>query len=383
MSTVANRLGVDPERAWASGVGIAVLALVVGSLVFPEAVYDRFLWQYFWGPVQADANGAFCAVRSGGGVEYLFTQTACAAAPEPVAYPGYTIVSEVGYVATLVVMLGGLALLLDRLGVSFAGPEFVALLPFMLFGGALRVVEDANDPGPGTQALIEYPLNTLLISPVIYFTVFALTLLALLASVALVRRGSVDRFDRPMAVIGTALLAATLGYLLWLAVARPETADLHPTLFAVVVVGTVLVTAGTWWGLRRFAPEMVDGLGVLAIPVIGGQALDGVANVVGLDWAAELGLRADLTSKHPVNEAVVNVTDAVLPPEVVAITGDAWPFLFVKLAAALFVISLFREHDGERLIDESPRYATVILVTVVAVGLGPGTRDLLRATFGV
>jgi uncharacterized membrane protein len=35
------------------------------------------------------------------------------------------------------------------------------------------------------------------------------------------------------------------------------------------------------------------------------------------------------------------------------------------------------------LFDETPRYSILLLIAVLAVGLGPGTRDMLRATFGV
>jgi uncharacterized membrane protein len=104
-----------------------------------------------------------------------------------------------------------------------------------------------------------------------------------------------------------------------------------------------------------------------------------VANVVGLDWAAELGLGYDLTPKHPVNDFVIDVTQSVLPASVIEVTGDAWPFLVVKLVAAAFVIWVF----DDSVYEDSPRFTIMLLVAVVAVGLGPGTRDMLRATFGV
>ena len=72
-------------------------------------------------------------------------------------------------------------------------------------------------------------------------------------------------------------------------------------------------------------------------------------------------------------------TGRLLPESLRAVTGDAGPFLFVKLAAAAGVVWVF---NGE-LYEESPRYTLLLLITVLAVGLGPGTRDMLRATFGV
>jgi len=103
-----------------------------------------------------------------------------------------------------------------------------------------------------------------------------------------------------------------------------------------------------------------------------------VANVVGIDWAKELGLPADLVPKHPVNRALIRVGEQ-FPEAVQQFLGTAWPFLVVKIVAAIFVVWVF----DEQIFEESPRYAILLLVTIVAVGLGPGTRDMLRATFGI
>jgi uncharacterized membrane protein len=92
MATVAERLDVEPLRLWAGSVLALLVALIGGSLLFPRTVYDGFVWHFFWGPVQADANSAVCAIREGGATRYLYETAACSAAPEPVAYPGYTLV---------------------------------------------------------------------------------------------------------------------------------------------------------------------------------------------------------------------------------------------------------------------------------------------------
>ena len=65
--------------------------------------------------------------------------------------------------------------------------------------------------------------------------------------------------------------------------------------------------------------------------------------------------------------------------DLVGLAGTAWPFLLVKIVAALAVVWVF----DEQIFEESPRYAILLLIAIVAVGLGPGTRDMLRATFGI
>ena len=376
--TVAERLDVDAERLWGGAVAALLVVLVGGSLAFPRIVYDGFIWHYFWGPVQADANSAYCAVmRAGGEVRYLDTQTACTTAPEPVAYPGYTLVSEVGYMVTLLVCLIGVVFLLRRLRIGTDREFFYALIPFVFFGGALRVVEDATDT-PGAQNLLEYPLNTLVISPIIYFTVFAITLVAVVVSVGLDRRGVVEDYGRPLFGLGVAALAVTLGFLVYLAVTQ-EAVVFYAQVLVVILVGATLAAGVTWWLVETYAPEVNAGTETIGFVVIWGHAVDGVANVVGLDWMIALGAGPNLVPKHPVNRAVVDITAATLPESVLAVTGDAWPFLVVKLVAATFVVWVFEES----VFEESPRYTILLLVAVLAVGLGPGTRDMLRATFGV
>jgi len=135
MSTVAARFDTSPERLWVGTVSTTVAMLVLGSLVAPETVYDSFLWHYFWGPVQADANSAVCAIRPGSTVQYLTSTTACANAAEPVAYPGYTLVSEVGYMITLLVALIGVVFLLRQLKIGSDRQLFYALTPFISLAG--------------------------------------------------------------------------------------------------------------------------------------------------------------------------------------------------------------------------------------------------------
>jgi uncharacterized membrane protein len=378
MTTVADRLDADPVWLWAGTVIALLLALVGGSIIAPRTVYDGFVWHYFWGPVQADANAAVCAVREGGATRYLYESAACTAAPEPVAYPGYTLVSEVGYVVVLLLALGGIVFLLRRLGVGSDRRLFFALVPFVFFGGALRVVEDATDAARGSgEALIGYPLNTLFISPIIYVTVFAVTLAALLGTMALARRGSVDDYVRPLGASGGIILLATLGLLV--AITGDGVGAFHPQVLAVILLGATASALVVRWLIRRYAPIVDAGTGTIGHVIVWGHAVDGVANVVGLDWMVALGAGPNLVPKHPVNRAVVEITAATLPQSVLAVTGDTWPFLVVKLVAATAVVWLF----DDRIFEESPQYTLLLLVAVLAVGLGPGTRDMLRATFGV
>ena len=366
------------ERLWTATVGAILAVLVGGSLLFPDRVYGAVLWQYFWGPVAADANGAAAAAWNGGDPIFFTSTAEAAAVAGPVAYPGYTVVSEVGYALTLLLSLAGVVFLLDRLDFELRPRLVYPLLPFMFFGGALRVVEDAHDGLAAGTGLFSFPWNAFFISPFIYFTVFFLTLGMLVASLWLRDREYADSFERPLFGLGTGWLGLTLGYLFWLALVSPEVA-FHPVFTVLTMGGATAIAAGGWWAIRRVRPAIASGTPVLGGVILWAHAIDGLANVLGIDWGAELGLPADLVPKHPVNRAVIELTINTVPESVTAVIGVAWGFLLLKLVAATVVTWLF----DERMIEDGPRFSTLLLIAVIAVGLGPGVRDMLRATFGV
>ncbi|QLH84117.1 DUF63 family protein [Halosimplex pelagicum] len=369
------------ERTWLGAFVALVAALVVGSVVATERVYDRFIWRYFWGPIYSDANNARCAVLGDGGIELLGTDAACRAATGVVAETGYTTVSTFGYMAVLVFMLGGVYLLLDRLDVGGDKRLFLSLVPFMLFGGAVRVVEDATDAAvaAGVEPVISYPLNVLFISPIIYVTVFLVTLAALLASMWLESREMVRNRYRALAGFGLGILALTLAYLFFVAFTR-EYVSFYPQILLVDVGLASVLAYLLYVGADRYEPEINAGTGIVGLGILWAHAIDGVANVVAADWLPELGHPIEAYgAKHVANRAIIDVTQAVQPPSLSAVIGTSWPFLFVKLAVALGIVWLF----DERIFEESPRYAVLLLVAAAAVGLGPGTRDILRVTFAI
>ena len=386
MQTLEARLdGVDPFRAWAVAF-VALLGLIVASaLAAPRLVWDRFLWQYFWGPVAADAQSARCAVREGGAVELIYDASACQAAKAGdaiYAEPGYTLVSELGYMVALIFFLVGVYFFLQRYDLVNDVELYYPLVPFMLLGGALRVVEDATDTAVdnGVEPLLSYPLNSLLVSPVIYFVLFLITLAAIVATRLLEDRGVVEDSYRALGNLGVAMLGATLLYLTYLGVAR-EYVYLFPQMLALTVVLASAIAYAVWRAIEAEWPEVVAATGAIGFFVLWGHAIDGVANVISADFIHAIGLpeRFAYFPKHPANRIIIDVTSSIQPESLSAVIGTSWPFLVVKMIVASLVLWLFTDE----FIDDSPRYALLLLVAVTAVGLGPGTRDLLRVTFGI
>ena len=381
MNTSVGSFDTDPGRLWLGSLVGIVLVAAAAVAAAPRLVWDRFLWHYFWGPVYADAKAASCATITDGTPEALYD--GCGAAVESgqiVAEPGYTIVSEIGYMLILVYMLVGVYLLLERLDIAEDPKLYFAFVPFMLLGGALRVVEDGTDRAveAGVTPLVEYPLSSLIISPVIYGTVFLMTLVSLVGSLALERRGVVDSYYRATAAVGSALVVLTLSYLTMGALTT-EYSTLYPSVLITTVGIASLLSYGLYRAFQSYAPVVNSGTGLIGLLVIWGHAIDGVANVLLADWLDILNVPLTYYPKHPANAFIIATTETLQPAGLTAAIGTSWPFLVVKLVVAALVVWLF----NEEFLEESPRYALLLLVAVTAVGLGPGTRDMLRATFGI
>lgn len=372
--------GYELWTVWWAIATAATLVLAAAALALPRLVYDRFIWRYFWGPIVADGRGVRCVERVDGSTLLHGSITACQQASGVVAEPGYTTVSTVTYALVLLFALAGVYLGLERYGFGTEPSLFFAVLPFMFLGGTARVLEDAMIALPeGSGALVPtFPTTALLISPPIYFLMFAVTVVALAVGVRMESQGLVSTYAAPVAVIGTLLLLAALTYLAYLTSHIPDLSSSVPMLL-ITLVGASLLAGAIYWGAERFAPEINEGTGLMGIVVIWGHAIDGFANVLSLDWADALGLARSYQPKHVVNSLIIDVMEAVQEPWMTDAIGTAWPFLFLKVAIATLVVWLF----DDELFETIPRFGLVLLIAVLAVGVGPGTRDLLRASIGI
>ncbi|MFC7057532.1 DUF63 family protein [Halovenus salina] len=378
-----DRYDVSPELAWVTAFVGAVVAVVGGALAFPQRVYDEVLWRYFIGPVRVDATEYDCLVYDKGSAEMLTSEaTSCVAdANQFVVTEGYTVTSTAGYIGILVFMLAGIYLLLDRFSLRPHRGFFYSLFPFMLFGGVLRTVEDsfiaAIDAGvtPG----LEYPVSALLISPFIYFTVFAMALGSFLLGKFLHGRELTATWTRPIAGAGATVLTVSFVYLVALSVTT-DYVSLYPGILAVTLGVATLCTVGVYYLADRVAPWVHEGTGRMGLVVIWAHAVDGAANVLANDWT-QVWHGLDYGAKHPFNQFVMSTTNSLQGGTEILGTyvGEAWPFLLVKLAAPVLILALF----DKQFMDESPRFAVMLLGAVVAVGLGPGTRDMVRVALGI
>ncbi len=332
MSSESEPRSLSVPSLWTLAVAVPAGILAVGLVVAPDLFYDRFIWKYFYGPVRADAFGQSSITRNG-----------------VTAYPGYTLVSEAGYAYSLGVAAFGVVRLVRRWDIATSDSFFYALFPYAFVGGAFRVVEDTG--------VLDWPINFFVISPIIYFVMFAVVVLFLFVSLRLERSGYVDSYTKPLACLGVVWLTFLLVFLVWFGVSNGTLVPWVP--FATFGMATA-VWAVVWYGIKTFAPSINEGTGKMGAVILWGHLVDGSATTIGIE---HLGY----SQKHPVVQTIIQTS------------GTTYTFILVKAVAVLVVLYLFDEKSFE----EFKRLSYILLVAVLMVGLGPGSRDFLRATVGV
>ena len=384
---------------------LVILIIVAGCLLLPSVFYDHWIWQYYWGPVVADAQGYPATLH---GVH---------------AYEGYTLVSEITYGIILVVALFGIYKLLKRLDIPIDWRFCLALLPYILFGPVTRVLEDTT--------YFNAPAVYLFISPFLYLQTAAYVFVFLFLGYSAERRLAKHHSARTvMAVLLAAFLLCDLAYtILWLTHSTGGVAPVHPAVFLLlsllaflplawtgykkrtpslnqvifsggllillpcafligqfilvpwsytkgdyltvlaVVLGIVtLVTTAAWAIGRRYRHTPLNAYALpLNLAMLAGHTLDGVTSYLSIYDPLHLGLPSYI-EKHPASNALLT----------------AWPPLYplIKVALILLVIALFDIAYAKEM-ARYQRLINLLKIGIFILGVSPGLRDLLRVSIGV
>lgn len=322
----------EAVAAWLLAFFLPITVVALGALIRPEIFYDRFVWQNLYGPIVADSVSEPSVYRAG--VE---------------AHPGYTITSTAVYAYYLLLSVIGIVELLERYQVGNTPEFFYALVPFGFAGGALRVVEDTG--------AIEAPLSYFFISPLVYVTMAAFTAAAFALSLRLERQGRFDSYAKPLAGIGAATFAVLLVYIL-------IQGFQDPPIFAIVPIGTLGIGTAAWavfwYSLKFNAPNVLKPTGKMGAVLLWAHMLDAASTAVGVEFFG-------YGEKQPIVNAIISTT------------GTAYTFILVKAGIITMILWSF----DEKFFEDYERLPYLLLVAVLAVGLGPGTRNTLRVMIGV
>ncbi len=258
---------------------------------------------------------------------------------EPIIYDtGYNPVNTVTWAIVLGIAVLGLIRLFRRLEIKADERLVLYTVPYILAGSSMRVIEDAE--------LLSPPWKYMLITPLIYFLVFAVTIASLLITRKILGRD----FYRGYAAVGiiwtilNLAALATLGFKnIWV-------------IAAVFTLGSAL--AGAIYLSRRVLPwlKFLDNRYNLAI--LYAHMLDASSTYIGVDWFGYY-------EKH------------VVPTILIDLTGTAAVMFPLKLLILLPVLSMIDESMKDPTLRNLTKLALIIL------GLAPAVRNTLRLALGV
>lgn len=265
---------------------------------------------------------------------------------DPIRYgEAYTLVDTLTYALILIAAVYLLYRGLRRYGIAIDDELVVATLPYVVFGGLLRVVEDTG--------MITSDLRFLLITPLIFFLIALIAGVALFGGKIAENAGIVSRYSKVYAGVGIAGSFLSGAALVWF--------GLTETTIALGVLAAILalaaVTSVALWAFLAYVLKWGYVSNLLYKLLIFGHMLDASATSYGIDL-------------HPVHYVEQHVVGGAL----IDATGTAFSMFLLKFAViipAVYVLELYRR-EGDT------GFWHLILLAMIVVGMAPGIRDLTR-----
>lgn len=254
----------------------------------------------------------------------------------------YTLVDTLTYALILIIAVFLIYRWMQRAGLAFDRQLLFATLPWVVFGGLARVVEDAG--------MLEAPWRYLLITPLIFFVIFFYAVVVLY----LCHRLLGERGVRVYGMIGVVSSAVALALLLWHG-ATVTTIDL---VVPAVILGLAAVTSLALWALLRHGFRWEYASDRIYQVLIAGHMLDASATSYGIDL-------------HPLGYVEQHVVGSSL----IAATGTGFamfPLKLLVLIPGIYILELYRREES------ATSFWHLIVLAMIVVGLAPGIRDMIR-----
>jgi uncharacterized membrane protein len=261
---------------------------------------------------------------------------------------GYNPVNTFTWAIVLGICIFGVFKLLEKLKVKIT-PRFIAsVVPFVLAGSALRVFEDSP------AGIIHPPFTYLLITPNIYFLVFAVTIGCLWISIRLKKAGLVKDFHPIFAGLG----------LLWFFINLAVLLHFEKIVAAYVPVFVIGAGAGLTFIFYLVAARLKSSIftNPLNLSILMVHLMDASSTYVGVD-------KLGYFEKH------------VLPTYLIELTGTAlvmYPLKLIIFIGVLYVLDTQFEDD-----ERSLNLKMLIKLVIIVLGLSPAARNTIRMMLGI
>ncbi|AGB48813.1 putative membrane protein [Methanomethylovorans hollandica DSM 15978] len=259
---------------------------------------------------------------------------------------GYNIINTLTWAIILGLCIFAVVKLLKKLDIRTDSRFIAAIVPFVLAGSSMRVLEDAG--------AIQQPFNLLLITPIIYFVVFLITLLCLIVAKMLSKKWTGNSTETIFASLGTLWFVFNIFLLLSI-----QKVALPMVLIYILGLG-ILVTSIVYITAKKTGFEILTDR--LNISILGAHMLDASSTFIGVDMLGYY-------EKH------------VLPSYLIDLTGTALVMYPLKLAIFIPVLYILDTNFNED--EESRNLRTFVKLVILVLGLSPACRNTIRMVFGI
>ncbi len=265
---------------------------------------------------------------------------------DPIVNGGaYTIVDTLTYAIILIISVYLVYKWLIKAGIEIDCSFILALIPYVVLGGFLRVVEDTG--------IIPYPYYVLLITPLIFFSIFFYTIIVLVLSRILEQKKIIADYHRGFAAGGIIACAIALIPLVWYGITYTQI-----NFFVMAaILGVAFASSAAVWAFIRYVLKWEYVEDILFKLLIFGHMLDASATSFGIDLH-----EMAYVEQHVVGRALIDAT------------GTAFSMFGLKLAVvipAIYILQVYRQDGNKELFH-------LIILAMIMVGLAPGIRDMVR-----
>jgi uncharacterized membrane protein len=266
---------------------------------------------------------------------------------DPIRYEQpYNTVETITYALILIAALYLIYRWFKQSEFEIDGRFVLATLPWVIFGGVLRVVQDTH--------MIQGDIQFLLVTPFIYVVIFLYAFGVLLLSRQLEKSGFIDNYLKVYA--GAGIFSVFIAALVLVAWGMNHTRiDLY-----VLTVIPLMAASATFavWAFMRYILAWKYVADPLYVTLLFGQLLDASATSYGIDL-------------HP---GVRYIEQHVVGSQLIDLTGTAFvmfPLKLVVLFPAIYVMQMYRK-------EANPAFWHLVLLAMITVGFAPGVRDMVR-----
>lgn len=265
---------------------------------------------------------------------------------DPIRYgQPYTLVDTLTYALILLVCVWLVYRWLESYKISVDRSFVYALVPWIIFGGVLRVVEDTG--------VVANDLYVLLTTPLIFFVIFAIAMPVLYLSSRLERMGKISSCMKMFGSVGLALTLGGLVFLVWFGV----TSSHLNLIVGVIILAMTGISSAILFCILKYGFKWSFVSDWLYQILITGHMLDASATSYGIDLHA-----IPYVEQHVVGAAMIELTGTAFV---------MFPLKLLVLIPGIYILELYRREGASGI-------WYLILLAMIMVGLAPGIRSLLR-----